>query len=177
MSGSSLARRIRAKAFACLLRQEVAYFDQPENNAGAICHRLSSDALAVTQMIGTRLAVILEAMALICVGFIIGCFYSWQLALLVYALILLFFFMMVANIRFQTRVDQCTDAIFAKASSVKPTSFPLFYAKNDLPSEKFSWKKTGDERVHENIGTCLFLQERVLQFSESVHTQRKKLHI
>ncbi|CAF1476386.1 unnamed protein product, partial [Rotaria sordida] len=35
ISGSKLAQRIRSKAFACLLRQEVAYFDRPENNSGA----------------------------------------------------------------------------------------------------------------------------------------------
>ncbi|CAF3793301.1 unnamed protein product [Rotaria sordida] len=34
ISGSKLAQRIRSKAFACLLRQEVAYFDRPENNSG-----------------------------------------------------------------------------------------------------------------------------------------------
>ncbi|CAF4969458.1 unnamed protein product, partial [Rotaria sp. Silwood1] len=54
ISGSKLTQRIRAKAFACLLRQEVAYFDQPENSSGAICTRLSTDASAVQEMTGTR---------------------------------------------------------------------------------------------------------------------------
>ncbi|CAF1151950.1 unnamed protein product [Rotaria sordida] len=44
ISGSKLTQRIRSKAFECLLRQEVAYFDRPENSSGAICVRLSSDA-------------------------------------------------------------------------------------------------------------------------------------
>ncbi|CAF3968608.1 unnamed protein product [Rotaria sordida] len=47
ISGSKLAQRIRSKAFACLLRQEVAYFDRPENNSNTICTRLSSDATAL----------------------------------------------------------------------------------------------------------------------------------
>ncbi|CAF4115348.1 unnamed protein product [Rotaria sp. Silwood2] len=47
LAGSKLTQRLRAKAFACLLRQEVAYFDLPENSSGAICTRLSSDALAI----------------------------------------------------------------------------------------------------------------------------------
>ncbi|CAF0927563.1 unnamed protein product [Rotaria sordida] len=50
ISGSKLAQRIRSKAFACLLRQEVAYFDRPENNSNTICTRLSSDATAVQEM-------------------------------------------------------------------------------------------------------------------------------
>ncbi|CAF4034340.1 unnamed protein product [Rotaria sp. Silwood2] len=65
ISGSKLTQRIRVQAFACLLRQEVAYFDRPENNSGAIFTRLSSDASAIQEMIGTRLGVICETLALI----------------------------------------------------------------------------------------------------------------
>ncbi|CAF4724925.1 unnamed protein product [Rotaria sp. Silwood1] len=50
ISGSKLTQRIRSKAFACLLRQEVAYFDRPENSSGAICTRLSSGASAIQEM-------------------------------------------------------------------------------------------------------------------------------
>ncbi|CAF1190149.1 unnamed protein product [Rotaria sordida] len=64
ISGSKLTQRIRSKAFACLLRQEVAYFDRPENNSGAICTRLSTDASAIQEMTGTRLGVVCEALAL-----------------------------------------------------------------------------------------------------------------
>ncbi|CAF4580354.1 unnamed protein product, partial [Rotaria sp. Silwood2] len=64
ISGSKLTERIRSKAFACLLRQEVAYFDRPENSSGAICVRLSSDALAVQEMTGTRLGAICEVGAI-----------------------------------------------------------------------------------------------------------------
>ncbi|CAF4789632.1 unnamed protein product [Rotaria sp. Silwood1] len=64
VAGSKLTQRIRLKAFACLLRQEVAYFDRPENSSGAICTRLSSDASAIQEMTGTRLGIICEALAL-----------------------------------------------------------------------------------------------------------------
>ncbi|CAF4954974.1 unnamed protein product, partial [Rotaria sp. Silwood1] len=49
IAGSKLTQCIRLKAFGCLLRQEVAYFDRPENSSGAICARLSSNALAVQE--------------------------------------------------------------------------------------------------------------------------------
>ncbi|CAF2904616.1 unnamed protein product [Rotaria sp. Silwood2] len=61
LSGSKLTQRIRSKAFACLLRQEIAYFDRPENSSTSICARLSSDASAVQEMCGTRLGAICEA--------------------------------------------------------------------------------------------------------------------
>ncbi|CAF1024549.1 unnamed protein product [Rotaria sp. Silwood1] len=58
ISGSKLTQRIRSKAFSCLLRQEVAYFDRPENSSGAICVRLSSDASAIQDMTGQRVALV-----------------------------------------------------------------------------------------------------------------------
>ncbi|CAF4637472.1 unnamed protein product [Rotaria sp. Silwood2] len=57
-------KRLCSKAFACLLRQEVAYFDRPENSSGAICAHLSSDAVAIQEMTDTRLGVICEVVAL-----------------------------------------------------------------------------------------------------------------
>ncbi|CAF0994260.1 unnamed protein product [Rotaria sordida] len=64
IAGSKLMQRIRSKAFACLLRQEVAYFDRPENSSGAICTRLSSDASAIQEITGARLGIICEGIAL-----------------------------------------------------------------------------------------------------------------
>ncbi|CAF1436213.1 unnamed protein product [Rotaria sp. Silwood1] len=64
IAGAKLTQRIRSKAFECLLRQEIAYFDRPENSSGSICAWLSSDASAIQQMTGTRLGAISEALAL-----------------------------------------------------------------------------------------------------------------
>ncbi|CAF4651407.1 unnamed protein product [Rotaria sp. Silwood1] len=50
VSGSKLTERICSKAFAHYLRQEMAFFDLVENSSGAICNRLSSNALAIQQM-------------------------------------------------------------------------------------------------------------------------------
>ncbi|CAF1486072.1 unnamed protein product, partial [Rotaria sordida] len=73
IAGSKLTQRIRSKAFACLLRQEVAYYERPENSSGTICARLSSDALAVQEMASTRLGAICEAFALSFFGILFGC--------------------------------------------------------------------------------------------------------
>ncbi|CAF4649621.1 unnamed protein product [Rotaria sp. Silwood1] len=63
IAGSKLTQRIRSKTFSCLLRQEVAYFDRPENSSGAICTRLSSDASAIQEMTGTRLGLAVEVIS------------------------------------------------------------------------------------------------------------------
>lgn len=44
LSGEALTQRLRARIFRLLLRQEVAFFDRPENNTGALCTRLATEA-------------------------------------------------------------------------------------------------------------------------------------
>ncbi|CAF1257081.1 unnamed protein product [Adineta steineri] len=88
ISGSKLTHRVRAKAFKCLLRQEVAYFDRPENTSGAISSRLSSEAANVQELAGTRLGVLCESLALAFFGLLFGVIFSIQLTLVVLAFLL-----------------------------------------------------------------------------------------
>ncbi|CAF3236410.1 unnamed protein product [Rotaria sp. Silwood2] len=102
ISGSKLTQRIRSKAFSCLLRQEVAYLDLPENSSGAICARLSSDASAIQELTGKRLGFIGEAIALTIFGIIFGYIINWQLTLIVlgpvFILFILFYFDVILHL-------------------------------------------------------------------------------
>ncbi|UJR34425.1 hypothetical protein I4U23_021832 [Adineta vaga] len=84
IAGSKLIKRIRAKAFACLLRQEVAYFDRPENSSGTIGARLSSGAAAIQDVAGVRLGVICEAFALTGFGVLFGLLFNVQLTVIIF---------------------------------------------------------------------------------------------
>ncbi|CAF3902571.1 unnamed protein product [Rotaria sp. Silwood1] len=115
-AGSKLTQRIRSKAFACLLRQEVAYFDRPKNSSGAICARLSSDASAVQEMTGTRLGVICEAVALSFFGILFGCFISWQLTLIVFAPLFFLFLIVYGEVSVRSWMTQQSGLINGRAS-------------------------------------------------------------
>jgi ABC-type multidrug transport system fused ATPase/permease subunit len=86
-SGESLTKRLRAKVFRALLRQEMAYFDDPRNNTGSLCARLATEASAVQGATGTRLGMILENIASLGTGILICFAFSWQLTLLVLAFV------------------------------------------------------------------------------------------
>ena len=47
VAGEHLTLRMRKLAFAAMLKQEMGWFDQPTNNTGALCSRLSADAAAI----------------------------------------------------------------------------------------------------------------------------------
>ncbi|CAM4832339.1 unnamed protein product [Rotaria magnacalcarata] len=108
--GSKLTYRIRSTAFSSFLRQEVAYFDREENNSNSICTRLSSDALAVQKMAGTRLGIIFETMTMAAFALIFGGFFSWQIALIVFVFLLVGFIFAYAYITLQaTLTNRCGD--------------------------------------------------------------------
>ncbi len=47
IAGENLTKRLRSKAFQVMLSQEVAWFDEPDNNVGSLCTRLAVEASAV----------------------------------------------------------------------------------------------------------------------------------
>ncbi|CAF1372533.1 unnamed protein product [Adineta ricciae] len=118
ISGSKLTQRIRLKAFKCLLRQEITYFDQPENSSGAISTRLSTDASAIQQMTGSRLGVICESLAMACFGFTFGIFFNMQLTLIVLIPLIIYIAFTYMNIRFNMWLNQQDGVILEQASSL-----------------------------------------------------------
>jgi ABC-type bacteriocin/lantibiotic exporter with double-glycine peptidase domain len=123
ISGSKLTQRIRSKAFDCLLRQEVAYFDRPENSPGAICSRLYTDASSVQQMTGTRLGLICETLALIFFGLLFGILLSWQLTLIALSPLLLLIPAMYLSVRLEMWLNNLCDSIREQANMVKSNDY------------------------------------------------------
>ncbi|CAF4681403.1 unnamed protein product, partial [Rotaria sp. Silwood2] len=132
IAGSKLTKRIRSKAFACLLRQEVAYFDRPENSSGAICVRLSSDALAIREMIGTRLSIICQILAMSVFGFLFGYILSWQLTLIVFGNLFIVSVATYGDVSLRIWLDQQSGQIVERASTVSAIfTLTSFYCREN----------------------------------------------
>lgn len=66
---------------AVILRNELGWFDQDENNSSMIAARLASDATNVRTAIGDRFAIIAQNATLLVVTYVI-CFISqWKMTL------------------------------------------------------------------------------------------------
>ncbi|KAF7260037.1 hypothetical protein EG68_02390 [Paragonimus skrjabini miyazakii] len=79
VSGERLTKRIRAWYFECILRQEIGWFDRPENQAGALTASLATQASQLKLISGSQLGTILEAVVLAVASLVIGFVFSWQL--------------------------------------------------------------------------------------------------
>lgn len=87
VAGSKLIRRIRQRTFEKVVNMEVGWFDEAENSSGAIGARLSADATMVRGLVGDALALAVQNMATIVAALVIAFIASWELSLIVLALI------------------------------------------------------------------------------------------
>ncbi|CAF3978726.1 unnamed protein product [Adineta steineri] len=118
IAGAKLVSRIRSKAFSCFLRQEVAYFDRPENSSGAICNQLSSNAAAIEDMAGTRLGVICQALSMSFFGIVLGFFYNWQITITIIIPFVILLIATILQIRLSSWLKTESDLIYSQASTL-----------------------------------------------------------
>lgn len=66
-----------------MLRQDLQFFDRPENNTGALTSRVDSNPQAVFELMGFNVALILIAVLNVTACAILGIAHSWKLGLVV----------------------------------------------------------------------------------------------
>lgn len=85
MVGENLTKRVREKMLDAVLKNEMAWFDQEENESARISARLALDANNVRSAIGDRISVIMQNSALMLVACTAGFVLQWRLALVLIA--------------------------------------------------------------------------------------------
>ncbi|PPS11900.1 hypothetical protein GOBAR_AA08721 [Gossypium barbadense] len=83
--GENLTKRVREKMLTAVLKNEMAWFDQEENESARISARLALDANNVRSAIGDRISVIVQNTALMLVACTAGFVLQWRLALVLIA--------------------------------------------------------------------------------------------
>ena len=113
-----MTERLRTKAFGALLRQEVAYFDRPENSTSAISTRLLSDAQAVQQTMGTLLGMMCETLAMLIFGLTFGFLFNHQITLMLLVAICVIICVVYLDVRLKKSVFERSEACLQRASGV-----------------------------------------------------------
>ncbi|KAK9169269.1 hypothetical protein Syun_001409 [Stephania yunnanensis] len=85
--GEKMTERVRRMMFSAMLRNEVGWFDEEENNADTLSMRLANDATFVRAAFSNRLSIFIQDTAAVVVAVLIGMLLEWRLALVALATI------------------------------------------------------------------------------------------
>ncbi|XP_047334182.1 ABC transporter B family member 1 [Impatiens glandulifera] len=116
--GENLTKRVREKLLASVLKNEIAWFDQEENESSRIAARLALDANNVRSAIGDRISVIMQNSALMLVACTAGFVLQWRLALVLVAVFPVVVAATVLQKMFMTGFSGDLEAAHAKATQL-----------------------------------------------------------
>ncbi|MED6156764.1 Multidrug resistance protein 1 [Stylosanthes scabra] len=116
--GENLTKRVREKMLTAVLKNEMAWFDQEENESARIAARLALDANNVRSAIGDRISVIVQNTALMLVACTAGFVLQWRLALVLIAVFPLVVAATVLQKMFMTGFSGDLEASHAKATQL-----------------------------------------------------------
>ncbi|KAI5988980.1 P-loop containing nucleoside triphosphate hydrolase protein [Pisolithus albus] len=81
VAASELTTRLRTLTFHAILRQDIQFFDQAENNTGTLTSRVNDDPQKIIGLAGTTFGAIIQAATTLVGGLVIGLAYAWKPAL------------------------------------------------------------------------------------------------
>jgi ATP-binding cassette subfamily B (MDR/TAP) protein 1 len=79
--GERMTRRIRTDYFRALLRQNIGWFDMPQNALGVLTSRLAVDIKLIRLCVGQGTGATVSSMTSLLVGFVVSMIAAWQFAL------------------------------------------------------------------------------------------------
>ncbi|AQK46563.1 ABC transporter B family member 19 [Zea mays] len=79
--GENLTTRVRRMMLSAILRNEVGWFDEEENNSSLVAAHLAVDAADVKSAIAERISVILQNMTSLMTSFVVGFIIEWKVAI------------------------------------------------------------------------------------------------
>ncbi|KAF4664789.1 (ABC) transporter [Perkinsus chesapeaki] len=85
--GENFTANVRKQCFAKIMEQDMGFFDFPEHAAGKLTASLSTYAVKMNSLTGTSLSIYAQAATGMIVGVIIGFTGSWQLTLVMLAMV------------------------------------------------------------------------------------------
>jgi ATP-binding cassette subfamily B (MDR/TAP) protein 1 len=79
IAGEALTTRLRKMTFESMLKQDLAWYDDPNNSVGALCARLSGDCAHVQGATGSRIGSVVQSVATIGIAIGLSFYYSPKL--------------------------------------------------------------------------------------------------
>lgn len=151
LMGESLTKRVREEVVRKILTFEMEWFDEENNNSGAICSRLATDATMVRTLVADRLSLLAQAISSTTLAAILTLVLSWRLAIVALAV--------------QPLV---IGAYYGVAVIIKRMSKKILKAQNK--ASEVASEAVGNHRII----TAFYSQEKILKLFELTQIITKK---
>ncbi|XP_074566675.1 ABC transporter B family member 10-like [Curcuma longa] len=86
LAGEKAMGNIRVALFSAVLRNEVAWFERPENSVGFLAMHIVSDTSMIKTIISDRMSVIVQCISSILIATIVSMKVNWRMGLVAWAL-------------------------------------------------------------------------------------------
>ncbi|GJN78259.1 hypothetical protein PLIIFM63780_001752 [Purpureocillium lilacinum] len=142
----ALGQRVRRDMLSAMLRQDLRFFDRPENTVGALISRIDSHAQAVFELMGFSIALIVICIVMILACGILSIATSWKLGLVgVCAGIPPMVLAGYIRIRTETKMDHNIDSRFSNSASVASESVNAIRTVSSLAIEETVLRRWGSK--------------------------------
>ncbi|KAG8687043.1 GTPase-activating protein [Ceratobasidium sp. 423] len=118
VTASRLTTKLRSLSFRAILRQDIGWFDEDKHSTGVLTSTLSDNPQKVNGLAGVTLGAIVQSIACLIGGSIIGLAYGWKLALVAIACIPLLVSAGYIRLRVVVLKDQSNKASHEESAQV-----------------------------------------------------------
>jgi ATP-binding cassette subfamily B (MDR/TAP) protein 1 len=149
-----------------MLRQDLRFFDRPENTVGALVSRIDTQSQAVLELMGFNVALVLQSIFNIISSGILALAYAWKLGLVgVFAGMPPLLLAGYARIRLETKLNTDIDKRFSTSASIASESVSAIRTVSSLAIEKSILEKYTAELDSAVSDSTLPLSTMMIWFS------------
>ncbi|KAM0545418.1 hypothetical protein ACHAPJ_011323 [Fusarium lateritium] len=133
----TLSQKVRKGLLHSMLRQDLRFFDRPENTVGALVSRIDSQSQAVLELMGFNVALALQSIINVIASSILALVYAWKLGLIgVFAGMPPLLLAGYSRIRLETKLDTDIDYRFSTSASIASESVNSIRTVSSLAIER-----------------------------------------
>ncbi|KXS15989.1 P-loop containing nucleoside triphosphate hydrolase protein [Gonapodya prolifera JEL478] len=141
VAGEQFTLRLRSLFFYSLVKQEIAYFDDPRNNVGALTAKLADDATQVKGLFNDVLSAGLQIVGTLVAGLTIAFIHGWKFTLVVLAVVPIFVAAFVVQARTQTFFGRASRVETIETNKIANEAISQIRTVAMLTKEKLFWDR------------------------------------
>ncbi|CEI63435.1 unnamed protein product [Fusarium venenatum] len=162
----TLSQNVQKGLFGSMLRQDLRFFDRPENTVGALVSRIDTQAQAVLELMGFNVALVLQSVITIICSSILALASAWKLGLVgVFAGMPPLLLAGYARIRLETKLNTNIDKKFSSSASIASESVNAIRTVSSLAIEQSVLKNYSAELDSAVSGSTVPLFTMMFWFS------------